>query len=235
MQPLIGVTCALWIHNLVLVASLAIGLSIAAMFALRCLRPPSSAVALSAVLGGPIIHTQGYAFVFAPVGINSFILLLVAIIFNNVTRRPYPHAAKLKNVDAHRTGDIVPEQRFGFTTDDLNDVLKQYNPVLDVSRDDLQNLFQQTEMHAYRRRFGEITCAGIMSKDVISIEYGTALKDAWALLRKHNIKILPVIDRARRVVGIVTQIDFMKRANLEVYEGFETKFRRFIQRTTKSH
>ncbi|MES2580372.1 MAG: HPP family protein [Pseudomonadota bacterium] len=227
---LVGVTCALWISNLAVAAAFAVGISIAVMFALRCLHPPSGAVALTAVLGGPSIIEQGYGFVLSPVAINSLLLLGVALIFNNITRRPYPHAVKV--LDSHQTKDIPPEMRFGFTPEDLNEVLKQYNQVLDVSRDDLQTLLQQTEMHAYRRRFGEITCADIMSKDVVSVEFGTELEDAWALLRKHKIKALPVIDRARRVIGIITQIDFMKNADLEVYEGFETKLKRFIKTTT---
>lgn len=231
----IGVTCALWINDLMLAAALAVSISIAVMFALRCLHPPSGAVALTAVLGGPVIHAQGYGFVFFPIAINSLLLLTVAIIFNNATRRPYPHTKLPVVADAHLTSDIPPELRFGFTKDDLNEVLKQYNQVLEVSREDLQSLFQQTEMHAYRRRFGEITCADIMSHDVVSVEFGTLLEDAWALLRKHNIKALPVVDRAQRLIGIITQIDFMKHANLEVYEGFAAKLRRFIQRTTTTH
>jgi CBS domain-containing membrane protein len=86
-------------------------------------------------------------------------------------------------------------------------------------------------MHAYRRRSGEITCADIMSKDVVCVEFGTELEEAWTLLRKHKIKALPVIDRAKRVIGIITQIDFMKNANLEVYDSFEVKLRHFIRRT----
>ena len=235
LAAIIGVTCALWINDLMLAAALAVSLSIAVMFALRCLHPPSGAVALTAVLGGPVIHAQGYGFVFFPIAINSLVLLTVAIIFNNATRRPYPHTKLPAVSDAHLTNDIPPELRFGFNKDDLNEVLKQYNQVLEVSREDLQSLFQQTEMHAYRRRFGEITCADIMSRDVVSVEFGTLLEDAWALLRKHNIKALPVVDRVQRLIGIITQIDFMKHANLEVYEGFAAKLRRFIQRTNTTH
>ena len=234
-SALIGVTCALWIKDIVLAAALAAGCSIAAMFGLRCLHPPSGAVALTAVLGGSAIHAQGYSFVIFPVAVNSLLLLLVATVFNNLTRHPYPHSSKPKAIDAHLTKDLPHEQRFGFVPDDLNDVLKHYNEVLDISRGDLQNLFQQAEMHAYRRRFGEITCADIMSKDVISVEFGTSLEEAWALLRQHKIKALPVIDRANRVIGIVTQIDFMRHADLDVYEGFDSKLKRFIKSTTTVH
>ncbi|PPC94585.1 MAG: hypothetical protein CTY33_03260 [Methylotenera sp.] len=225
-----GVSCALLIREPVIAAAFALSLAIAGMFALRCLHPPSGAVALTAVLGGQAIHELGYSFILFPVGVNSLLLLLVAIVFNNATRRTYPHVA-VKPAESHRTTDIPPEMRFGFTAEDLNEVLKEYNQVLDVSRDDLQVLLQQTEMHAYRRRFGEITCEDIMSKDVVSVVFGTELEEAWALLRKHKIKALPVVDRSQRVIGIITQVDFMKHANLEVYDGFESKLKRFIQRT----
>lgn len=230
LAALIGITCLIWIPNIMLAASVAVGLSIFAMFILRCLHPPGGAVALITVLGGDAIQSHGYMFALFPVGINSLLLLITAIIYNNITRRQYPHISS-KISESHLTNDAPPEARFGFNSEDLSEVLKEYNQVVDVSRKDLESLLKQTEMHAYRRRSGEITCADIMSKDVVCVEFGTELEEAWALLRKHKIKALPVVDRFKRVIGIVTQIDFMENANLEVYEDFEVKLRHFIRRT----
>ena len=230
LAAIIGVTCAMFIPNVLLAAPLAVGLSVIAMFALRCLHPPSGAVALTAVLGGPAIVELGYQFVWMPVMVNSLLLLATAIVFNNATRHRYPHAAK-PATQAHGTRDLPPGDRLNFTRDDLDDVLKKHNEVIDVSRDDLDTLFHQAEMHAYGRHFGRITCADIMSRDVITVEFGTPLEEAWQLLRRHNIKALPVIDRARRVVGIVTQIDFMRHADLNAYAGFAERFRRFLRQT----
>src|SRR4051812_16334363 len=59
-SALIGVTCAkVFADAPLLAAALAGCFAIAAMFALRCLHPPSGAVALTAVLGGPIVHEAG--------------------------------------------------------------------------------------------------------------------------------------------------------------------------------
>ena len=49
------------------------------MFALRCLHPPSGAVALTAVLGGPAITALGYRFVLWPVAVDSLLLLMAAL------------------------------------------------------------------------------------------------------------------------------------------------------------
>nr|WP_245549206.1 HPP family protein [Noviherbaspirillum massiliense] len=225
----VGVTCASLIHDPSFAAAAAVACAIAAMFALRCLHPPGGAIALSAVLGGPAIHSMGYRFIISPVGINSLLLLTVAILFNNGTRRRYPHAPHLDHKNTHGTADAKSADRIGFTPADLEDVLKQYNQVLDVSRDELESLFMQTEMHAYRRRFGEITCGDIMSRDLVAVEFGTPLAETWSLMRKHHLKVLPVIDQARRVIGMIGIDNFLSHASLDMYDGFEAKLRRFIR------
>jgi CBS domain-containing membrane protein len=210
-------------------ATVAIAASIAAMVALRCLHPPSGAIALTAVMGGDAIRDAGYWFIADPVALNSVLILLVAIVYNNATRRRYPHPPQLEHATTHLTADRRPSDRLGFTPDDLDDVLKQYNQVLDVSRDDLESLFLAAEKHAFRRRHGEITCADIMSRDIVTVRAATALSDAWALLRRHRVKALPVVDEAQRVVGILTLVDFMTHARLDGWETFDTKLRMLLR------
>ncbi|HTJ93179.1 MAG TPA: HPP family protein, partial [Pararobbsia sp.] len=90
-SALVGVTCARLIGDLTYAAAVAVALSIALMFALRCVHPPSGAVALTAVLGGPGIHALGFEFVLAPITIQSVLLLASAIVYHALTRHPYPH------------------------------------------------------------------------------------------------------------------------------------------------
>jgi CBS domain-containing membrane protein len=209
----IGITCALWIDDLLIAAALAVSLSIGAMLLLRCLHPPSGAVALTAVLGGPAVHAAGYGFALWPVGINSLLMLTAALAFNNLTGRRYPHLTPLPAANPHGTTDPVPTQRVGFTAADLEAVLKRHGEVIDVAADDLDTLLHEAEMQAYHRRFGEIRCADIMSRDVATVAPMAPLHDAWALLCEHRIKALPVIAEDHSVVGIVTQTDFMESAS----------------------
>ncbi len=225
----IGVTCARYVGDPLLAAPLAGALAIGAMFVLRCLHPPSGAIALTAVLGGPAITSAGYEFVLSPVALNSMILMLCAIVFNNVTRRAYPHPQRAR-ANVHHTHDKTPLERLGVNLDDLDAVVRQYGQVLDVSRDELEGLFQRAEMHAYHRRFGEITCADIMSRDVVAMQFGSPLQEAWSLLRRHKIRALPVIDPARRVIGMVSDLDFMLSADLDLYDGLAGRFSRIVRR-----
>lgn len=226
----IGITCSIWIHDPFWAAALAIAGAIGAMFTLRCLHPPSGAVALTAVLGGPAVHHLGYGFLLAPVGLNSVLLLGVALLFNNLTRHRYPHVAVVSHANIHQTADPKPSDRLGFVPADLDDVLKEYRELLDIDRDDLENLFLQTEMHAYRRRFGEITCADIMSRDIIAVGKATELQDAWALLRQHRLKALPVIDnQSRHILGIVTLEDFILQVDQPAFKGFDARLQRLLR------
>ena len=81
-SALAGVTAAIWIPDPALAAGVAVGVAIAAMQLARCLHPPGGATALVAVIGGPEVEALGYAFVVAPVLLNTVILVLVAVVAN---------------------------------------------------------------------------------------------------------------------------------------------------------
>ncbi|ATQ78404.1 hypothetical protein CR152_30750 [Massilia violaceinigra] len=216
-------------------APLAGGLAIAAMFALRCLHPPGGAVALTAVLAGPAVHELGFGFAVTPVALNCVLMVGAALAVNNLTGRRYPHRQQSAMQNAHDTADAVPTARLGFSSADLDGVLERYGQVLDVSRDDLEGIILATETAAYGRRFGVIRCGQIMSTDVVTLEFGTALGDAWGLMRHHQVHALPVLNRARRVTGIVTQTDFLRHSDLDGYSGLGKRLRALLQRSGLTH
>lgn len=84
----VGVTCLTFVTHPILGASLAVAGAICAMHVLRCLHPPGGAIALTVVLGGPGIQQLGYEFLLWPVGLNSVLLLGVALIFNRAAVYP---------------------------------------------------------------------------------------------------------------------------------------------------
>ena len=232
---LIGITCARYLGDGAPVAALAACLAIGAMFLLRCLHPPGGAVALTVELGGPAVHAIGYDYALAPIAVNSLLLVGAAILFNNLTGRRYPHGQQLVHPNPHATGDAIATARLGFTAQDLELVLQKYDRVLDVSRDDLEQIFLQTEMQAYGRRFGVITCLDIMSKDVLTAEFATELPVAWRQMMAHDISALPVLNRARRVIGMVTQSDFLRHSGVDDYAGMRASLQRFLRRSGASH
>lgn len=234
LSAVVGVTVAHHVDSVLLAAPLAGGLAIAAMFSLRCLHPPGGAVALTAVLAGPAVMQMGYRFALLPVALNSALMVTGALIYNNLTGRRYPHSQQPQQ-NAHATADPAPSARVGFTSEDLDAVLAQYGQVLDVSRDDLEDIIVATESHAYSRRFGVITCGAIMSKDVVTLEFGTSLLEAWRLMRHHRVHALPVINRARRVIGIVSQTDFLAHSDIGDPATIGKRLRELLSKSGVTH
>ncbi|MDE2414788.1 MAG: HPP family protein [Comamonadaceae bacterium] len=213
---MVGLACAALVPSVSLACGLAVGLAMMAMLALRCLHPPGGAMALFAVL-----HPQeASAMAVVPVLSNVLVLVLVGMVFNRLTGRSYPHAQLRKG--------HAPEGSGGFTSDDLDAALTHYNQVLDVSRDDLEGLLHLAGKAAFQRTLGSLHCGQIMSTPAHAVVADTPLRDAWALMRKHAIKALPVVDEQRVVVGIVTTADFMRLANLDLHDGMGQRLRSLI-------
>lgn len=91
-SALIGVTSyQLFKVDIWLAASLAVATAIAVMHVTKTLHPPGGATALIAVIGGDSVHKLKYLYAILPVGTGAVIMLLVALLVNNIPKtRRYP-------------------------------------------------------------------------------------------------------------------------------------------------
>lgn len=194
-------------HSLA-VASLAVGLSVLCMSLLRCLHPPAGAVALSLQLGGAAIYQQGFG-VITPMMTAVGGLLVCALIYNNLTGVRYPKPAR--GVDLHDTCDPLPERRIGISDNDLEHALEEFGEFVDLTREDLAKLIRSTERHALKRSMGELLVEQVMSRDLRCVSLKTRRQQALAMLRRHRVRSLPVLDDERRLVGIVSLVDLISR------------------------
>jgi CBS domain-containing membrane protein len=223
LSALVGVGCSLWIPDPHLAAAAAVSVAIGAMFLLGCLHPPGGASALLVVL----TQTTDPQFVLFPVLFNAVALTVAGVLYNTLTGRPYPHAL------AHPPVASAATSRFSQA--DLDFALARFNQVLNVSRDDLEQLLNYAEAAAYDRSLGDLHCSDIMSPLPLAAEYATPLEEAWRMMRQRKIKALPVVDKARRVIGIITTADFMRLANLEFRDGIGERLRKLIRSSESTH
>ncbi|MBU2915382.1 MULTISPECIES: HPP family protein [Reichenbachiella] len=103
-SAIVGVTVQLvFPHTPLIAAPLAVSLSIIGMQMTKTLHPPGGATALIAVLGSAQIKAMGYMYVLSPVLSGVLILLLVAIVANNLTpHRQYPTTRAFTRVIVRR-------------------------------------------------------------------------------------------------------------------------------------
>ena len=130
----IGVACWMLIPSIPLAASLSVGLSISAMYILRCIHPPGGATALAAVIGSEQLHGLGFSYELQPVLFNVAVLLIVAIVFNGLLSwRKYPSSHKLTTTQSHEQPSISHEQ-FVYA-------LSQIDTLVDIGEDDLLKIY----------------------------------------------------------------------------------------------
>lgn len=233
-SALIGITCYMLIPNPFVAAALAVALAIFAMHWLRCLHPPGGATALAMVISGQELHALGYGALLSPVGLNVITMMILALAVNNLfPGRRYPMLLPAA------TGEkpTPPALAFGRMTlnkEDIESALKDMNAYIDVAEKDLEEIYSRASLHHMRRHMGEVTCRDIMARDVATAEYGDELATVWETMRQRKLKGVPVVDRARRVIGIVTIVDFLKRVDKTQHPHplFLDRLRAFIRRTT---
>jgi CBS domain-containing membrane protein len=91
-SALIGVTVHKFAPDIIWIAApLAVSSAIIMMQITKTLHPPGGATALIAIIGSDKIKALGYMYVLSPVLIGTLVLLITALIFNNMTSsRSYP-------------------------------------------------------------------------------------------------------------------------------------------------
>ena len=146
---IIGVSCYKMIPDLFWAAGIAVGVSIIAMHLLNCIHPPGGATALAAVIGGPVIHDLGYQYVLTPILLNVTIIFLVAFIFNSLFPwRRYP-ASMVKFTNTSNSTHKYEKQLIDKVS--LEKAISDMDLVIDITTDDLQQLFALTLQHSSAR------------------------------------------------------------------------------------
>lgn len=230
-SALIGVTCAKLLPGATfLAAGLAVGLAISVMHYLRCLHPPGGATALMTVVGGERILNLGYHFLLTPLLLNVAVLLGVALLFNNLLGRRYPHNLSLPGKSGGPVSGGRPSVKLAFNEDDLIAALKDMGGFIDVTGEDLERIYALALLHAHRGRLGDIRLKDIMTREVVAIRPSTAQETVWSLLRAHHIRGVPVTDGMGKVTGMVTIADFLKVRDWRLCDSLAQRVKLFLKR-----
>lgn len=227
----VGVACAQLIATPLLAAAAAVALAISVMLALRCVHPPSGAVALTAVLGGPAIHALGYRFVLVPIALQSAALLGAALMFHFLMGHRYPHPNHATRLESALRRWV--RRRFdghggaGSFNDDRAWRDGGARPDGVASGD------AWAVPDAFAPGAGGLTCADIMAP-VARVEAAAAAVTASGCgctvgsaapitelaphFRAHACERVGVVDERGRVVGTISQLDLIWGLYRQVHE-----------------
>lgn len=147
LSGMVGWACSLIIPDPVLAASCAVGLAILLMHLSHCLHPPGAATALVMVFGAEQFHHHGWSWAASAVLANTLLSLVLALVINNLTpgrRYPMPNTLILQ-------GPQVAGKPAELKQQDIEWALMQMDGVIDVSEQDLLDIYRLASGHATKR------------------------------------------------------------------------------------
>lgn len=64
------------------------------------------------------------------------------------------------------------------------------------------------------RRSAEMRIKDVMTRDVVTVQEGTSLREAAKLMTEHHISSLPVVDVSNKLIGVLTEADFLSAMDI---------------------
>lgn len=102
--------------------------------------------------------------------------------------------------------------------EDFEQALREMNTFVDISVDELVELNLRAEQHARRRSTEGLRVRELMSAPVETVPADCPLGEAAHLLVSCRISGLPVVDGEQRLVGLVTEADFLQSMGLPSHQ-----------------
>ncbi len=114
-------------------------------------------------------------------------------------------------------GDFVPVD---ISEHDVVEAMKRIPGYIDITPGDFKEMYQTAYSLAIKRLFDSLTAGNIMSKSVLFVEQVMPLVEAAHLLAEKKISGGPVVNRDGRVVGVVSEKDFLKEIGFSETPSF---------------
>lgn len=111
----------------------------------------------------------------------------------------------MKKPDA--ADDVSPD----ISDSDIYEAMKEIQGYLDITPSDLKEIYRHALRHAHERVNRTIRAAEIMTRAVHHVRVDTPLKDVAELMAHQKISGVPVLDKAGRVAGVISEQDFLSR------------------------
>ena len=118
--------------------------------------------------------------------------------------------------------EILPE--------DFRAALKEMHAYLDITEGDLLTIYRLAVEHARRRLTEGIHVDEVMHREVVSVTGGVHPHEAETLLFRHQIGGMPVVDGEGRVVGVISETDFLYRLEDPELFTFMDRLKHYLHR-----
>ncbi len=99
--------------------------------------------------------------------------------------------------------------------EDIYDAMKQISGYLDITPGDFKEIYGLAFQHAINRFTRAVEAKDVMNRDVVYVTPGTLLKEVAETMGRHGISGVPVVDEDQKVVGIISEKDFLSHMGVQ--------------------
>jgi CBS domain-containing membrane protein len=116
--------------------------------------------------------------------------------------------------------DEIPFADIDLTDSDIFEAMKAIPGYLDITPGDFKELYRFAYQHAVQRITMSVTARDIMARDVIRVGPEAPVSEVAEIMGKHGISGVPVVDVDNKVVGIISEKDFLARMGAKSPQNF---------------
>lgn len=226
----LGHACGHWLPPGPWVAASALAVTIWVTARTRCIHPPAGAMALTMAMAAA--HGTPFESAMLAAMANTLAIMVSVMVVNNVIPgRHYPQGAP----PAVQLHDHVPPQAVAH--EDIEAALGEIDGFLDIREDDLTDLYQRALRHAFERTH-RLRCIDLLTQAsgaAPALEFATPLAEAWITMRRLHVDAMPVVDRSRRVIGLLALEDFLHQVTPDGHRTVGDAVRHLLGRTPQAH
>ncbi|MGA9756096.1 MAG: CBS domain-containing protein [Desulfobaccales bacterium] len=104
--------------------------------------------------------------------------------------------------------------------EDIYEAMRAIPGYLDITPADFKELYRLAFQHALERLSREVTAAEIMTTDVVAVNPDTPVAEVAAAMGRRGVSGLPVVDAEHKVVGVISEIDFLTHMGVTEPKNF---------------
>jgi CBS domain-containing membrane protein len=117
--------------------------------------------------------------------------------------------------------------------EDLRAALREMKTYVDVTEEDLQRIYEIALRHAQQRLASKIPVQAVMSGNVVAVGRDADLHEAVHLLSENKISGMPVVNDAKRVIGVISEADLLQLIGMKKDHTFKDILRNILGSTGK--
>ena len=119
-----------------------------------------------------------------------------------------------------QNNDISCPRPLDISDDDILEAMKDIEGYLDITPGDVKELYGFAYRHAVERLTNLVKARDVMTKTAVFVKKDTPLEKVAETMADHSISGVPVVDNEDRVVGIISEKDFLRRMDSKDTSSF---------------